>query len=208
MANEWASEEHATSYLLRGEDWPPHRREGEAVLLELLADRPTRVLDLGCGDGRLLALLGAPGIALDASPPMLAAARSRFADRPDVEVVEHDLAAALPVALGHFDAIVSAFAIHHCTDERKRGLYDEAFSLLEPGGVFANLEHVASPSAALHAAFFAALGQRVEDEDPSNKLADVETQLRWLRQIGFVDVDCLWKWRELALLVGRRSTTP
>ena len=57
----------------------------------------------------------------------------------------------------------------------------------------------------LHEEFLHRIGHTVETEDPSNKLLDLETQLRWLREIGFVDVDCQWKWRELALLVGRKS---
>ncbi len=77
--------------------------------------------------------------------------------------------------------------------------------VLTPGGIFCNLEHVASPTPELHEEFLRRIGYSPETEDPSNKLLDVETQLRWLREIGFGDVDCHWKWRELALLTGRRT---
>jgi len=70
--------------------------------------------------------------------------------------------------------------------------------------VFANLEHVASPTAQLHERFRAAIGIADEPEDPSNLLLDVESQLQFLRDAGFHDVDCHWKWLELPLLAGTR----
>jgi tRNA (cmo5U34)-methyltransferase len=204
--NLWGSAEHALDYLAHA-DAIPHRTEGEGVVLECLPERLERVLDLGTGDGRLLALVklarpAARGVAVDFSDEMLARVRARFAGDPQVNVVAHDLDTPLPPLGGPFDAVVSSFAIHHLVHARKRALYAEIFELLAPGGVFCNLEHVASPSQSLHHQFLAALNLTPAEEDPSNKLLDVETQLGWLRDIGFADVDCLWKWRELALIAG------
>jgi hypothetical protein len=101
--------------------------------------------------------------------------------------------------------VISSFAIHHVPHGRKRSLYQEIFHLLRPGGIFCNLEHVASPTDRLHQQFLQRFGVLPGQEDPSNKLLDLELQLHWLREIGFVDVDCHWKWRELALLGGVKS---
>lgn len=203
----WQTEEHASAYLERA-DRLPHRAAGEAALLDELPPAGGRVLDLGSGDGRLLDLVlrhwpNGEGVALDFSPPMLAQLETRFGADARVEIVDHDLEVPLP-SWGTFDAVVSSFAIHHLAHERKRELYAEVWALLEPGGVFCNLEHVASASSYGHGRFLDAMGITPDEEDPSNKLLGVHVQLEWLRGIGFADVDCYWKWRELALLAGRK----
>jgi tRNA (cmo5U34)-methyltransferase len=149
--SEWTTGEHALYYLSRADEIP-HRAEGEAALIEQLPANARRVLDLGAGDGRLLAFVklawpGGTGVVLDFSSTMLEKARERFADDESVRVVEHDLGQPLPNLGGSFDVVVSCFAIHHLEDGRKRELYEEVFSLLEPEGVFCNLEHVSSPTA-------------------------------------------------------------
>ena len=93
--NLWASTEHALDYLGRA-DSIPHRVEGESTLLEFIPPAVRRILDLGTGDGRLLALVKlahpeATAVAIDFSPAMLEAARKRFAGDPSVTVVAHNL---------------------------------------------------------------------------------------------------------------------
>jgi SAM-dependent methyltransferase len=184
------------------------RLAGEAALVELLPDAPKRVLDLGCGDGRLTALVldarpsVTEAVAVDSSAAMLQRARARFVDEPRVHVLEGDLADPI-TALGAFDVIVSGFAIHHLVDTRKVALLHEIAAQLSVGGVYANLEVVASPTPELHAEFRRAIER--EADDPEDKLVDVETQLSWMRAAGLAHVDCTWKWRGFALLAGRRT---
>ena len=183
-SEEWTTAAHVERYLQLADEYP-RRAEGESVLLDHVPRGAPRML----------------GVGLDFSDLMLGAARERFAGDERIELVEHDLAQPLP-DLGRFDAVVSSMAIHHLEHDRKRALYGEGFAALEPGGTFANFEHVASASERLHVAFYAAIGEPMEHEDPSDRLLDVETQLAWLREAGFVDVDCYWKWLEMALLIA------
>jgi len=205
--SEWQTVDHALTYLARA-DKLPHRTEGERVLIEQIPIHAQRILDLGTGDGRLLALVkldkpDAEGVALDFSEPMLERVRKRFAQDKHVAIVKHDFSFPLPEAqLGKFDVVISSLAIHHMTHQRKKQLYTEVFNLLNSKGFFCNLEHVSSPTQNLHLKFLSVTGLTPQTEDPSNKLLDVETQLQWLREIGFVDVDCYWKWLEIALLIG------
>src|SRR5438067_11028434 len=88
-SNEWATAQHAEAYLERAKHMP-RREVAYGELLEVLPANPRRVLDLGCGDGKVMAMLGGSGVALDFSPTMLDAARQRF-HADDVDVVEHNL---------------------------------------------------------------------------------------------------------------------
>jgi SAM-dependent methyltransferase len=201
----WDRADHATSYLARA-DRLPHRREGEDVLArDVSVALPGRILDLGCGDGRLASIVldGSPdstAMCVDMSTTMLSAASTRFGGDARVTLVQHDLDDPLPTD-GPFDAIVSSFAIHHVSDERKQCLYREVSDLLAPGGVFCNLDVVASPTRSLHEKWREEMGAF---DDPADVLCDLASQLRWLSEAGLDDVDCIWKWRSLALMRGHK----
>lgn len=234
-AEVWKDREVAAAFLGERSLLIPDRQRQLEVLLRVLRfapKRPGRVLDLGCGDGILLATVleafpGSSGVALDFSPLMLEQARqrlSKFSNR--ATVVEADLGtpAWLDAVCGPFDAVVSGFAIHHLPDERKRAVYREIYNLLAEGGAFLNCEHVASPTPLIEEMFNDATCEHLylrrkekgEDVTPeqvrqefmerpdraANILAPVEDQCHWLRDIGFQHVDCFWKCFELALFGG------
>lgn len=217
----------------------PLAQEQIGVMMSVLKSRPEpvrRFLDLGCGDGILgAAILGeyplARGVLVDFSEPMLEQARdqlSEFADQLVFENLDYgDPAWVNEIRMyGPYDAIVSGYSIHHQPDARKFAIYQELFSLLEPGGWFVNIEHVSSASQ-LNIDLFEqhyvsaryaiekrnggtrSYGQIVEEyksrpDRAANQLAPVEHQCEWLRSIGFEEVDCYFRIYELAVLAGRR----
>jgi hypothetical protein len=160
---------------------------------------------------------------------MLNAARSRFPSPPhQLRVVDFSNAAWIDQVRdwAPFDAVVSGFAIHHQPDDSKQRVYTEIFELLAPGAPFIHIEHVASASPWIENQFNELLvdrmfaydqaigGGRTRDQvahdyvyrpdKAANILAPLETQLEWLREIGYQDVDCLFKIYELCLFIGRK----
>jgi len=212
----------------------PRQLEVLLRVFRFMSRPPQRILDLGAGDGLLLGAVleaypDATGVALDFSPLMLEQAKQRLAKFGARAITgEADLQSPswLKTVEGPFDAIVSGFAIHHLAHERKHALYKEIYDLLIPGGLFLNSEHVASATPFIEKMFDDAMtdhlyqrrrerGENVSPEEvrrafmerpdrAANILETVEKQCHWLREIGFRDVDCFWKYFELAIFGGMK----
>ena len=80
MSDEWRDPGRVAEYLSRE---IPHRDMAEAMLVQALPPRVERFIDLGTGDGRLIALVrehhpDARALGIDYSEPMLAAASARL----------------------------------------------------------------------------------------------------------------------------------
>lgn len=217
----------------------PYANDQMEVMLRLLAasDRPIeRFLDLGSGSGLLaIAILSqypdARAYLVDFSEPMMDAARDLLEmDMSLPRFILADLASpGWSEAVAHdapYDAVVSGFTIHHLAHARKRDLFREVYALLAPGGLFINVEQVASPTAWVESQSNAAMIDSLVDyqshhgigktrervvaefhshaDREANVLASVETQCQWLVEAGFDDVDCFFKYFELCVFGGRR----
>lgn len=119
--------------------WDRLRREmyGErfdVVALAGLFDPEWTVGDLGCGTGQMaetLAPFVRQVIAVEASRPMLAAARRRLDGLANVELRRGELEA-LPIADGALDAAVICLVLHHVAEPA--AVLAEAARALRPGG--------------------------------------------------------------------------
>ena len=122
--------------LLGGRIRALHRR-----LLDRAAISPgDRVLDVGCGPGRLTqAAAQAAGpsgetLGIDLSPEMIALATeraSRAASTARFQVASVD---ALPTAGAHFDVVLASLMLHHLPPALQQRAFAEVFRVLAPNG--------------------------------------------------------------------------
>ena len=189
-----------------------------------------RICDLGCGDGslaeQLLAMQRNLHLTLiDAAPEMLAAARHRLGDRPNVHLVEATFDAVIrgEVEMTTPDFIVSSFAIHHLSQAERVALFHRIHDRLPSGGWFVNIDTVL-PDEPVFADWHYDLWREwiVESErivrseqsfrqkpdearaNPDNKLSPLTAQLRALRAASFVDVECHYRNGIFAIYSGRK----
>lgn len=192
-------------------------------------------LDLGCGDGffgRFVYELypDSKGVFLDISQEMINKVKEKSL-KDSTEYIVQDFGKdgweSSIKSIEKFDLIISGFSIHHIESDTKRRLYKDIYNLLQPQGIFLNLEHVSSPTEKIEELFNDLFLDGMSDyqesikekktkeeiknlyHDPNhkklNKLESVEKQCVWLREIGFEDVDCFMKIFELALFGGIKN---
>lgn len=177
------------------------------------------VLDVGAGTGLFSAMVKAQcPVArlrlLDGSADILEQARNRFSSNDQVEYRLADMTTA--DLEGPWDLIISALAIHHLPDNEKRDLYSRIHRALRPGGLFVNAEQVAGPDRTANERYTQVwleqvrqLGISEQEIDKArermshDKCVPVASQLQWLVDAGFSDVDCTFKAWGFAVLSGR-----
>jgi len=200
----------------------PHYHEQHELIIQLLPfDRqtPLQMLDLGCGTGVLSHVLvrtfpNAKLVAMDLADKMIETSKRNLAAYLDRVTAKEGDFGKEDFGSG-YDLVVSGLAIHHLNDASKQDLYRRIFRALKPGGMFINREIVLGASPALTKwyeewwrQFVKANGEAddtwfrkyFEEDFP----ASVEDQIEWLKEAGFTDVGCHWRYMNFAIFGGRR----
>lgn len=186
------------------------------------AAAPIKIVDLGCGTGTVTytvkqAFPHASVLCVDLAETMIELAQKKLAMFHDITFRCADFESVMFDE--KYDAIVSSYALHHIEDDAgKQRMYKKIFDALVPGGVFYNVDCVCAPSAHLHEAYMAAwkvfMRQSLTDKEIDDEIipryycedrpATIMQHLMWLREVGFTDVDVIFKSYGGALYGGRK----
>jgi tRNA (cmo5U34)-methyltransferase len=185
--------------------------EVATALMPFADDAPIRVLDLGAGTGlfshHVLQRYPNAAFALwDLAEKMLDVARERFREHGRrFEYVIEDYRKL--DERERFDLVVSSLSIHHLSDEEKRRLCQQVYAALKAGGVFVNIDQIKGETPYLRDLYWGLwlrhtrandapeeqIQESMERRTTYDRDALLTDQLRWLREAGFENVDCVYR---------------
>ncbi|MFC3885948.1 class I SAM-dependent methyltransferase [Bacillus songklensis] len=168
------------------------------------------VLDIGAGTGLFSSFIkekypNAQITLIDLSEKMMDVSKERFTNHKDVHYVIADYTEYKFEE--KFDIIISSLSIHHLSDEEKRKLYHKIFFLLNQDGVFINADQILGHTPFIESLYKNDWKNKIETSDLTeqeieaayertklDKMATLEDQIHWLKESGFKDVDCIYKY--------------
>ena len=187
-----------------------------------------KVLDLGCGDGLFIQELlksfsPAKVVLVDGSAEMLQAAKNRLGEQENLHFSQASFQELITAGSQNeaFDFIYSSLAIHHLPAEEKKKLYAYIYNSLAPGGQFVHYDVVMPPAPELEQWYLSLWKQWIENhpdpassakllisqqykENADNMPDPLALQLKIMRNLGFNNVDCYFKYGIFSLFGGCR----
>ena len=193
------------------------------------SDKTIKVLELGCGDGRVtheLLQINADleGTLIDGSSEMIENAKKRLKSYPALKFMQTTFQELVNSNLfENFDFIVSSLAIHHLQKDEKKILWEYVYNHLNSGGFFLNIDVIRAPTESLenwylklwkewivenetkmeHLESF----QNIPDQyknNPDNNPDTLESHLNLLKSTGFKNVDCYYKYGIFSVYGGQK----
>lgn len=180
-----------------------------------------KILDIGAGTGLLSAFLmerypEASFTLIDISEKMLDIAKDRFRGNSNVKYIVADYSKYSFVE--KYDMIVSALSIHHLEDKEKKEIYKKSYSLLKQNGVIINADQVHGETPFIEKLNKDIWRRYIEDSGlpeeeilagyeriKLDKNSTLEQQMNWLKEAGFCDVSCIYKFYHFAVMFGRKA---
>lgn len=191
-----------------------------------------RILEVGCGFGDITAHIldtnpNSKAFMMDYSEEMLDLCRERFKDNINIKIARQDLNMGLPKfdLNEKFDVIVSSIALHHIEFENRVKLYSGIRSALNENGLFINADLFKGENSKFDKWEFnnwiSWMVKQIKENmgiekdfeevkrtqiESNEKLGDKPGTIWDMREdllkAGFNDVDCVWKYQNLAVMVG------
>ena len=187
-------------------------------VIPFASSTPLSVADLGAGTGllskQILKAFPQSNMTLvDISEEMLNVAKSRLNLYSNIDYQLSDYSQELPS--GNYDLIVSSLSIHHLSDKNKKKLFRGIKESLNPNGMFINADQVLGETEEIENLYHSTWLSEVKkngitetelsealDRMKEDKMASLSSQIEWLKESGFSEVNCWYQNLRFAVYSG------